>query len=85
MTVPNWAKAILHKWYTLEEPEKIIKYFNMGGEAQRIKDHPHDQKISYLLIEDIFVQAMTLFEYEQINGNMCVELVIHPLQKDGET
>ena len=85
LTCPNWAKALMYKIHILQEVEKMVKHFNMGGEAVREKEHPHDQKISYLLIEDVFLQPMTKYEFDQVKGDQKIDFVIHPLKKDGET
>lgn len=85
LTCPNWAKSLLYKFNTLEEVEKMIKYFNMGGESRKERDHPHDQKISYLLIQDVFLQGFTRYEYESVDGDATIDFVIHPLEKDKET
>ena len=55
MQCPNWTRSLLYKYNILYEVEKMIKYFNMGGEAIKEKDHAHDQKLSYLLIQDVFL------------------------------
>ena len=49
----------------------------MGGETIKQRDHPHDEKISYLHIEDIFIQTMTEYELNQIGGDFTVVFVIH--------
>ena len=73
----------MYKYHTLEQVERMIKHFNMGGEAIKEKEHPHDQKISYLLIEDVFLQPMTRYEYDQLGGDQKIDFVIHPLKEGG--
>ena len=35
MKCPNWAKALLFRYNTLEDVERIIKFFNKGGECEK--------------------------------------------------
>lgn len=56
----------------------------MGGDTKNEKEHPHDQKISFLLIEDIFLQSMSKSDFQNIEGETSIEFIIHPSKTDGE-
>ena len=37
-----------------------------------------------MLIQDIFLQSMSKYDFENIKGDTSVEFIIHPYKSDGE-
>ena len=63
---PKWVKSLLFKSNTISDVQKVIRFFNMGGETQLEKEHTHDPKLSYLMIEDVFLTKLSEYEFSRI-------------------
>jgi hypothetical protein len=73
---PDWAKSILYHNMNLESVSQIIKDFNRG-----IVDHdPYEQKIYWLLVDDILLKPMSDSERKILSVQNPVDLTIvyHP-------
>ena len=73
---PDWAKSILYHNMNLERVSHIIKDFNRGI----VDDDPYQQKIHWLLVDDILLKPMSDSERKTLSFHNPVDLTIvcHP-------
>lgn len=61
--VPVWAKILIYKRLNVKESAKILKMFN--GDSIEGDDDPQPQKISWLILSDMFLTPLKQEELDE--------------------